>query len=38
MNEQGENAGEKILNELRPYDRELLALVENTKRMNYIGD
>ena len=38
MNEQGENAGEKILNELRGHPRELLALVENTKRMNYIGD
>lgn len=38
MNEQGENIGETIMTTLRSNDRELLALVENTKRMTYVGE
>lgn len=38
MNEQGENIGETIMTTLRGRDRELLELVENTKRMTYVGE
>lgn len=36
--EQGNNIGDTVLQTLREHDRELLSLVENTKRMTYVGD